>query len=158
MTYQSSRHSSLAKSTSFSIPRRQFVDFPHQRYRRPKRTDALFLAWSGLFALAALLIGSDWQSKSSDVSKLEHCQQHVQPHSFLSRESLAEVPTIQTGAKKEAVRDVLSEPYCIMAPKSYQSDEMAQREAYPLEFDPHTWIIVLYQNGEYAGYEFSFRR
>lgn len=158
MTYQSSRHSSLAKYDSFSISNSQFADFPHQRFRRPRRTSTLFLAWSGLFALAALLIGSDWQSKSSDVGKVDHCQQHVQTQSFLSRESLAEIPTIPTGATKAAVRGVLSEPYCIMAPKNYQSDEMAHREAYPLEFDPHTWVIILYENDEYAGYEFSFRR
>jgi hypothetical protein len=31
------------------------------------------------------------------------------------------------------------------------------REAYPLEFDPQTWLVLLYEGDQYTGYRFATR-
>ena len=33
----------------------------------------------------------------------------------------------------------------------------AERAAYPLAFDPNTWLVVLYEDEEYVGYGFKLQ-
>jgi len=53
---------------------------------------------------------------------------------------------------------VIAEPYCTLSPVEVREGVTAQREAYPLEFNPETWFVVLYEGEEYAGFDFSFSR
>jgi hypothetical protein len=55
------------------------------------------------------------------------------------------------------LRQVVEKPYCKLQNIQVRKDATAQREAYPLAFDPETWLVVLYEGEEYAGYSFSFR-
>jgi hypothetical protein len=50
----------------------------------------------------------------------------------------------------------VSEPYCKLPTLNVRAGVEAEREAYPLEFDPATTLVILYENDEYAGYRFSF--
>ena len=57
---------------------------------------------------------------------------------------------------KTRVRQIVSEPYCQLPTLKVRSGVDAEREAYPLAFDPGTTLVILYENDEYAGYRFSF--
>jgi hypothetical protein len=86
------------------------------------------------------------------------CQEVVDSTAVLSREQLSELIAIPEREPKDMVRAIVQEPYCTLPDLEVRAHVTAEREAYPLEFDPKTWFIVLYEEGEYAGYDFSFRR
>lgn len=87
---------------------------------------------------------------------LNSCQALVQTDATLSREQLAQLLTIPERDAKSRVRQVVAEPYCTLAALQVRSGVEAEREAYPLEFDPKTQLVILYENDEYAGYRFNF--
>lgn len=86
----------------------------------------------------------------------DQCQQVIQPQAVLSRDRLAQLVTLPETATPTQVRQVLPPPYCQLAPT--QGNRNTRREAYPLAFDPQTWLIVTYDGDAYTGYTFSFRR
>jgi len=86
------------------------------------------------------------------------CAEIVQPETVLSREQLSQLLTIPERDRKERVRAIISEPYCRLAQVEIRQGVVAEREVYPLAFDPQTWFVVLYEGKEYAGYSFVFRR
>jgi hypothetical protein len=85
------------------------------------------------------------------------CQAVVEPAAILSREQLAQLLAIPEGAQREQLQQVAKSPYCRLPNVEVRSGATAQREAYPLAFDPKTWLVVLYEGDSYAGYSFSFR-
>ena len=98
-----------------------------------------------------------WLSRSPTSSVNDNaCKEFVQTEATLSRQQLAELLTIPERDSKERVRQVVAEPYCRMAGLSVRAGVDAEREAYPLEFDPKTQIVILYEDNEYAGYRFNF--
>lgn len=84
------------------------------------------------------------------------CTALVQTEATLSREQLAQLLTIPERDSKSRVREVVAEPYCTLAALQVRSGVEAEREAYPLAFDPNTQLVILYENDEYAGYRFNF--
>jgi len=86
------------------------------------------------------------------------CQEKVEPKAVLSREELAVLLQVPERSQKAEVRSLVQHPYCVLSPLEVRAGVKADREAYPLEFDPDVWLIVLYEQGEYAGYDFVFRR
>lgn len=88
----------------------------------------------------------------------EACQEVVQEKAFLSRDILAQFLAVPEGANKDQVRQVVQAPFCRLSALEVRSGALSQREAYPLVFDPQTWLIVLYEGDVYTGYSFSFRR
>jgi hypothetical protein len=86
------------------------------------------------------------------------CEQVVSAQSVLGREALSELLAVPERASRDRVREIVAEPYCQLNSTEVREGVMAEREAYPLAFDPQTWFIVLYEDGEYAGYDFSFTR
>ncbi|MEY2976123.1 MAG: hypothetical protein ACO3NK_09250 [Prochlorotrichaceae cyanobacterium] len=85
------------------------------------------------------------------------CQEVVQPQAVLSRENLAQLLTIPERDPRQRVRTIVQEPYCLLPSITIRAGVTAVREAYPLEFDPDTWLIILYEGEEYAGYRFIYR-
>ena len=121
-------------------------------------TWGLVAAGWGLAALGLLFfMGSRFQASASD-RKLSNCQQIVQPNVVLSRQQLAELLTIPERSEQAKVKAIVAEPYCQLAELELRDGISAQREAYPLAFDPKTWFVVLYEGNEYAGYAFSFKQ
>ena len=124
------------------------------------------VAGSLLVALAALLF--DFQGLSTlsgspsaqapDSSKpaADTCKNVVKEQASLSRQQLAKLLTIPERDTKARVRQMIDEPYCQLPILKIRSGVEAEREAYPLAFDPGTTVVVLYENDEYAGYRFSF--
>lgn len=86
------------------------------------------------------------------------CQQVIAEKAFLSRPQLSQFLTIPEGATQAQVQAVLQAPFCQLADLQVRPGVTARRLAYPLEFDPKTWVVVLYEGESYAGYTFSFRR
>lgn len=98
-----------------------------------------------------------WSARSQPQVNEKACNEFVQTEAKLSREQLAELLTIPERDSKERVREVVSEPYCRLGSLNVRADVQAEREAYPLEFDPETQLVILYENDEYAGYRFNFQ-
>jgi hypothetical protein len=85
------------------------------------------------------------------------CQEVIQEKAVLSRQQLAKILSVPERANKQAIRQVMQSPYCRLSMIRPRAGITAEREAYPLAFDPKTWLVVLYEGDEYAGYSFSFR-
>jgi hypothetical protein len=113
-----------------------------------------------LFAVLGFLI--DFQGLrqrlvgTSTAGQVDQCEAIVQTDARLSREQLARLLTIPERDNKDRIRNVVSEPYCRLQPLQVRAGVKAEREAYPLAFDPDTQLIILYENDEYAGYRFRF--
>ena len=97
-----------------------------------------------------------WFARSQPQVNEKSCNEFVQTEAKLSREQLAELLTIPERDSKARVREVVAEPYCRLASLNVRANVQAEREAYPLEFDPKTQLVILYENDEYAGYRFNF--
>jgi hypothetical protein len=93
---------------------------------------------------------------SNTINYQANCNTVVSDEAKLSRDQLAQLLTIPERDAKSRVRQVVSEPYCQLPTLKIRSGVDAEREAYPLAFDPGTTLVILYENNEYAGYRFSF--
>jgi hypothetical protein len=89
---------------------------------------------------------------------IEACQGEVHPDIVLSREKLAEFLTVSEREPKTRVQEILQQSYCQLPAIAVRAGVVAERDVYPLAFDPHTWLIVLYEGEEYAGYQFQFQQ
>lgn len=79
------------------------------------------------------------------------CAEVVTPDAVLSRERILKLMTIAEGTAKTRVRSILKAPYCRLKPITVRAGATAEREVYPLEFDPKIWVIVLYEDDNYVG-------
>lgn len=132
---------------------------PRQPYGQKLGNKPLLLA-SFAMVFASLLVdfknlpGGLMASTSGENDS--DCSQVISDTSRLSRAQLAQLLTIPERDTKEKVRQVVSEPFCQLPTLNVRSGVAAEREAYPLAFDPGTTLVILYENNEYAGYRFSF--
>lgn len=88
----------------------------------------------------------------------DRCQSMIHPQATLSRATLGQLLTIPERSPRHQIRAILPQPYCLLAELSLRAGVTAEREAYPLAFDPKTWVILLYEGDEYAGYAFQFEQ
>lgn len=108
--------------------------------------------------LSALALMTDVQSLMPSATVSDFCQRVVKTEALLSREHLAQLLAVSERSPKSSVQQVIAEPYCQLPTLELRAGVPAEREAYPLAFDPDTWFVVLYEDGEYAGFDFSFRK
>ena len=73
----------------------------------------------------------------------------------LSREQLLALLAVPERDTKARIREIVAEPYCQLSALNVRAGVKAEREAYPLAFDPNTTLVILYENDEYAGYRFK---
>ena len=97
---------------------------------------------------------SPFQQKATE-SLVKSCATDIVESARLSREQLAKLLTIPERDSKAKVRQIVQEPYCQLSDLTIRAGVKAEREAYPLEFDPGTALVILYENDEYAGYRFK---
>jgi len=113
-----------------------------------------------VFATVGLLFDfqgmRSWLQRPTPSTTTEACETIVQANAQLSREQLAQLLTIPERDAKDRVRQMVSDPYCRLPELTVRSGVVAEREAYPLAFDPQTKLVLLYEKDEYAGYRFSF--
>ncbi|MGB7250755.1 MAG: hypothetical protein WBC73_17605 [Phormidesmis sp.] len=95
-------------------------------------------------------------AKSKAIATLEKsCESDITETSKLSREQLLKLLAVPERESKARIRQIIPEPYCQLSTLDIRAGVGAQREAYPLEFDPDTTLVLLYENDEYAGYRFK---
>ncbi|TVQ08136.1 MAG: hypothetical protein EA368_12495 [Leptolyngbya sp. DLM2.Bin27] len=115
------------------------------------------MAGGAVLTLAALLVTANLGQEQVQESSPFTCVKIEQTQALVSRDRLKALLDIDLQAPKTQVQALLKEPYCVMAPGQTEAGQPADREAYPLEFDPQTWLVVLYAGDRYAGYDFRFR-
>ncbi|NJR40997.1 MAG: hypothetical protein HC781_21845 [Leptolyngbyaceae cyanobacterium CSU_1_4] len=104
--------------------------------------------------VAILMVDLRLGSSGRLPRRAETCQGAVNEDVIISREQLAEFLTISERDPRTRVEEVLQEPYCQLPSLSVRAGAIAERLVYPLAFDPKTWLVVLYEESEYAGYRF----
>lgn len=115
------------------------------------------LAVASVLLVPPLLMNLPGMPSFGESRSPETCQTMVQSQTALSRKQLARLLTIPEGDQKTKVREIVKAPYCKLANLEVRAGATAEREAYPLEFDAQTWLVVLYEGDQYAGYRFTFR-
>ncbi|EKQ70628.1 hypothetical protein OsccyDRAFT_0929 [Leptolyngbyaceae cyanobacterium JSC-12] len=110
---------------------------------------------AALLALGLLLDMYGMPSFGNRRSIASACQEVMKSEATLSKTQLAQLLTISEGDKKQRIRDIVKEPYCKLPSLQIRAGATAQREAYPLEFDRDTWLVVLYEGDQYTGYRFA---
>lgn len=126
-----------------------------------KHSSNLILRLFPIVGLAAVVVGLMLDVGRSSPSQAnstpdEPCIGEVNPDVVLSREQLAAFLTIAERDAKDRVQALLQAPYCNLSPLEIRAGIPAERVVYPLAFDPETWLVVLYEGDEYAGYQFRF--
>lgn len=125
---------------------------------QPLRRWLLCSGWlAALFTLAASLGNGRQGQVIAQAFRQDLCESPPQAEAIVSRAQLAKLLTIPERSPQSAIREQLPRAYCQLAPLELRAEVTAQREAYPLAFDPQTWLILLFEEGEYAGYAFQFQ-
>ncbi len=131
--------------------------------KRPKITtpwwhSRYFLAagW-GIAAMGLLLNAGTYLKADAAAPHKDTCQKIVQSSAILSRAQLGKLLTVPERSNQQTVRDIVAEPYCQLPSMEIRDGVTATREAYPLAFAPSTWLVMLYEGNEYAGFSFSFQ-
>jgi hypothetical protein len=136
---------------------------PQRHYTYPKTTVPQYQAhrrqqmklWLGIGTTIAL-IGMVIQPRDLLNAKVPSkiCTELVNPQGKISRDRLAELLKVPERSSQTTVRQILKQPYCQLPEITVRVGVAAQRDVYPLAFDPSTWLVVLYEGNEYAGYDF----
>jgi hypothetical protein len=119
------------------------------------------LAGGLMFAFVGLLIdfrGVSHHLQNDAGVSYDACQDIIQADTRLSREQLAQLLAVSERDSKERIRQIVAEPYCKLPAVEIRAGVTAEREAYPLAFDPEVKLVLLYEGDEYAGYRFSFEQ
>lgn len=127
-------------------------------HRHPRNAGVKYMLAGGSVVAALGLLVDPRGIMPNFSSASEMCQEIVQAKSVLSREQLSQLLSVPEGASRDQLRQVMNAPYCRLSNLEVRAGVTAQREAYPLAFDPQTWFVVLYEGDQYIGYAFSFRR
>ncbi|MEM8808839.1 MAG: hypothetical protein AAGF01_22705 [Cyanobacteria bacterium P01_G01_bin.38] len=124
--------------------------------RHPIQRSRFWLASGWGLALMSFVfnLGLKFQAEAADNNL---CEKRVQPTAVLSREQLVKVLSIPERSERQVVQAVVSSPYCQLPDLDIRAGVRAERAVYPLAFDPKTWLVLLYEEGEYAGYAFRFQ-
>lgn len=131
---------------------------PLRRQRsHPRLLSSWLLAGMSAAALISTLLNVGYWFQAEAASHKDLCKEVKQSTATLSREQLTQLLAISERTHRKAVRNIVNEPYCTMPAMEMRAGVQAEREAYPLAFDPKTWLVLLYEGEEYAGYAFSFQ-
>lgn len=151
-----SQQRSLATPVSGLVGEAALAEWHPRRQGRSRKPQAAkyLMAGGSMLALVGLLVDLREIVKPAPPNNV--CQEVVQPQSVLSRNELARLLQVPERDRKQVIQAIISEPYCRLADVEVRAGVPAQREAYPLAFDPQTWLVVLYEGDEYAGYSFVF--
>ena len=88
----------------------------------------------------------------------DNCVGQINSNVAVSREQLANFLTVSERGAKNTVLDILQMPYCDLPEIEVRAGVPAERSVYRLAFDPQTWLVVLFEGDEYAGYQFRVVR
>jgi hypothetical protein len=100
-------------------------------------------------------MSQSWQASDTSARQYPGCTAEPKYGQALPRETVLEFLTIAERESAAAVQGVLSEPYCQLPSIEIRAGVQAERSLYELDFDANTWLVVLYEGEEYAGYAFD---
>ena len=112
----------------------------------------------GLLLAAGSLLLVNLATKTQQASKPDpklFCEEMVLPKAELSGEQLAKLLTVPEPSARSKVQKLVNQPYCRLPSLSVRAGAITERDAYPLAFDPQTWLVVLYEGENYVGYGFK---
>lgn len=121
------------------------------------RTVQFTILCSMILVLIGLVTGLNPLSLLAKNDQGDRCQGETNGDRTLSRRQLSQLLDIPDGQSRQELQAVLQSPYCQLAALE-GSDLDTREDAYPLEFDPQTWLVVQYESDRYRGYRFHFRR
>ena len=126
--------------------------------RRPRRQRRYRLITSGLLMLLSFSLGFSlrFQAKAASAKKAL-CQDIISSQAVLSRQQLTQLLTVPERENRQAFEAIAEDPYCTLTAIEVRAGVSAERAAYPLAFDPNTWLVVLYEDEEYVGYGFKLQ-
>ena len=137
-----------------------------QPKRRPRRQQPRLMSlqhWhrlitgtSYIFLGLSLGLGLRFQAKAAAARK-DLCQNVISSQTVLSRQQLTQLLTVPERENRQAIEAIVEEPYCTLSAMEVRAGITAERAAYPLAFDPNTWLVVLYEEEEYVGYGFKLQ-
>ena len=130
---------------------------PKIRASKPWGSRYFLAAGWGLAAIGLLLNASTYLKADAASNQKDNCQKIVQSSAVLSRDQLGKILTVPERSNQQTIRDIVAEPYCQLPSMEIRDGVTASREAYPLAFEPSTWLVMLYEGDEYAGFSFSFQ-
>lgn len=126
---------------------------------RPQFGMRLFLLGGALAVIAGLTIDLQEMIAIQQANRRpENCAGAVNADAAISRDQLATFLTVSERGSKATVQDILQIPYCQLPGIEVRAGVPAERAVYQLAFDPQTWLVVLYEGEEYAGYQFRVLR
>jgi len=131
---------------------------PQPPRRRRYGGGGVLVAGGSMLALAAFLIHPGAEPGTTPGGDPQVCITQARGPATLSRDQLKKLIDLDMQTPKADVRELLGEPHCGLGVGRTEANVQAERDAYPLEFDPATWLVVQYENEQYVGYDFSFRR
>jgi hypothetical protein len=114
------------------------------------------LAGGLMFAMVGLVMDVRGMSATGKPTH-QLCQGEIKSKVVVSREQLAQLLLVPERDSKVKVEEILKQPYCQLPSLEVRAGVAADRAAYPLAFDPHTWLVILYEGDEYAGYQFKLQ-
>jgi len=88
---------------------------------------------------------------SAISSKAVTCAEVGSSAARISRADLAWLLEVPVGSDWAAVMKRLGTPYCFL----HNGNDLS-KVAYPSAWEPSTWIVVIYQGNQYAGYDLSY--
>lgn len=118
----------------------------------------LFLLGGAIAVIAGLSTDIQETIAAQRSSRPESCAGDLNPQAKISRDQLATFLTISEREPKVQVQDVLQTPYCQLPSLEVRAGVAAERAVYQLAFDPQTWLVVLFEGNEYAGYQLQVLR
>lgn len=126
---------------------------------RPQIGMRLFLLGGALAVIAGLTLDLREMIAIERANRRpDNCAGTVNADAAISRDQLATFLTVSERGSKATVQDILQMPYCQLPGIEVRAGVPAERAVYRLAFDPQTWLVVLYEGEEYAGYQFRVLR
>ncbi len=117
----------------------------------PSLKPEVLLISSALLAVAGLtLTQQDIAPPTTGPDPSQFCQEMVQPKAVMSRDQLAQLLAVPERGDRTKVQSIVKQPYCRMANLSIRAGTVTERVAYPLDFDPQTWLVILYEGKSYV--------
>lgn len=135
---------------------RKTKQLPKRRPKRPKRRYRPVT--SGLLMLLSFSLGFGLRFHAKAAStEQDLCQDIISSQAVLSRQQLTQLLTVPERENRQAIEAITESPYCTLSAIEVRAGVTAERAAYPLAFDPNTWLVVLYEDEEYVGYGFKIQ-
>jgi hypothetical protein len=140
---------------------RQRINRSQPSYSQPPvgRQKQVLVAGGSMLALATLVVAPSMNRADQGLTTgaADVCIKQVNKQSLVSRDELKAILELDANAPKTKVQEIVDQPHCVLEARAGEDGVQVEREAYPLEFDPQTWIILQYQGEAFTGFDFSFR-